>query len=337
MTPAPGDAAEAPREPGEAREPRESRESREAREPGTTAVWRVAIVAVGDELLAGELVDTNSAWLARTVRARGHVVTGLSATGDDAPSIARAVRAAAADADLVLTTGGLGPTEDDLTRDGLALAFGLPLEERAELVAALAAQVARAGVPLSPANRRQAELPRGAQVLTNPRGTAPGILLRVARPAAREAKAPGEPRAAHARAAAPREVLVASMPGVPSEMQGMAEALLATAVPAGPAHATLRLLACGPTEAQLGAQLKDLMHHAGAWRHDARLGINVSAGVMAIMIRGNDPAAVDAMADEVRARLGVTVFGAGEDTHAGVVAGLLAARGLTVKIGRAHV
>jgi nicotinamide-nucleotide amidase len=273
---------------------------------GDAAIWRVAILGIGDELLAGELVDTNSGWLARAVRARGHIVSGVALAGDEAPAIARAVLAAAADADLVVCTGGLGPTADDLTRDGLALAFGQPLEERADLVATLTATAARAGVALSEGNRQQARIPRGATALPNPRGTAPGILMRVAR------------------------VLVAALPGVPSEMQGMAAALLAEHVPAGPALVTRRLLACGPSEAQLGAELKDLMHHAGAWRSDARLGINVSAGVLAIMIRGNEPAAVDAMEAAVRERLGAAIFGENEDTHAGAIVAQLAARGRSV-------
>jgi len=330
MNPGAGDAAGVPREPGVPRESRESRESGVPSPAGTTPplaaarLLRVAILAVGDELLAGELVDTNSAWLARAVRARGHLVTGLAAAGDEASSIARAVTAAVADNDLVLLTGGLGPTEDDLTRDGLALAFGLQLEERADLVAALTAQVQRAGVPLNPGSLRQTELPRGAIVLPNPRGTAPGFLLRIARPA------PPTPAAPIARAGVAHEVLIAAMPGVPSEMQGMAAALLAEHVPMGPALITRRLLACGPSESQLGAELKDLMHHAGAFRSDARLGINVSGGVMAIMIRGNDAAAVAAMEAAVRQRVGPAIFGEGEDTHAGAVVALLDARGLTV-------
>ncbi len=297
---------------------------------------RVAILAVGDELLAGELVDTNSAWLARAARAHGHVVTGLAAAGDDAPAIARAVTAAVADNDLVLMTGGLGPTEDDLTRDGLALAFALPLEVRPDLLATLVAQVQRAGVPLSPGNRRQTELPRGATVLPNPRGTAPGFLLRIARPGPSGRR--GSAHEVHEMHDVRDvldvhdvdEVLVAAMPGVPSEMQGMAAALLAEHVPSGPALITRRLLACGPSESQLGAELKDLMHHADAWRNDARLGINVSSGIMAIMIRGNDAAAVAAMEAAVRQRIGPALFGEGDDTHAGAVVALLDARGQTV-------
>ena len=116
---------------------------------------RVAILAVGDEILAGELVDTNSRWLARTLRARGHLPVSVQTAGDDVPSIVRAVTRAAEDAGLLLVTGGLGPTNDDLTRDGIAAAFGVRLAERAELLPELEALYASHGRAVGPGSRRQ--------------------------------------------------------------------------------------------------------------------------------------------------------------------------------------
>jgi len=262
---------------------------------------RVAILAVGDELTAGELVDTNSAWLARQVRARGHLVTGFAVVGDELPAIRDAVLAALREAELLLVTGGLGPTGDDITRDGVAAALGLGLAERPELVERLAAFYAARNIPLNAGSRRQAEMPAGATVLENSVGTAPGFLLH------RDGRA------------------VACFPGVPAELQVMAPPLLDAQLPAG-AGLTRTLHLCGLAESELGEQLKDLMDHVRAQRHDARLGITAKQGVLTIALRGTDTRAVAALETEVRARVGTLIFGAGEETLASAVVSLLARR-----------
>ncbi|MGQ0552652.1 MAG: CinA family nicotinamide mononucleotide deamidase-related protein [Planctomycetota bacterium] len=273
----------------------------------------MAILAVGDELLAGDALDTNSQWLARQVRARGQRVTSFAVVGDDAADVARAVRQAQGQAEVLLITGGLGPTVDDLTRDGVAAALDLPLAERAELLNELEAWSVRVGRRLNAGSRRQAELPLGAQALANPLGTAPGFCVSVPG---------GGPAGA--------DFWLACFPGVPSEMRPMAEALLERVLASAPAFVSRRLLVCGLTEAALGERLADLMHHASGQRDDARLGITAHGGVLSVVLRGQSSEALAAMEATVRERAGEALFGSGEETLAGVVVAALAARGATL-------
>ena len=271
---------------------------------------RVAVLSVGDELLAGEVVDRNAAWLATAVRERGHRVVGFAAAGDEAAAIAAAVQAAGRrpepGAELLLVTGGLGPTRDDVTRDGVAAAFGLQLAEDPALLDELQRTYERAGRRLSADSRRQASLPAGSEPVPNPVGTAPGFVVRSP------------------------ELVVAVLPGVPSEMRAMAGALLPTLLPEGPVHATRRVLAAGLPEAVAGEAIADLMEHAGPHRDDLRVGITATLGVLSITVRGNDAAAVASTEQEVRRRLGAAVFGTGDDTLAGVLVAALAARSQTI-------
>ena len=267
---------------------------------------RVAIVAVGDELTAGDLVDSNSAWLARQVRARGGLVTGFAVVGDELPAIRDALLSALHGADLVLVTGGLGPTGDDITRDGVAAALGVTLRERPELLSRLAELYGARGIALSAGSRRQIELPEGASALPNTVGTAPGFV------AEQQGRA------------------VACFPGVPSELHVMAPPVLDARLRPPGAGAAVRLHLCGLAESELGERLKDLMDHAHVARTEARLGVTAHRGLLTISIRGRDARAVAAMEADVRARVAPLLFGAGEDTLAGVVVARLAARGETV-------
>jgi nicotinamide-nucleotide amidase len=270
---------------------------------------RIALLAVGDELLAGDTLDTNSGWLAAAVRARGHRVVSMEVTADEVPQVAAAVVRARQGADALLITGGLGPTADDLTRDGVGAAFGLPVEERPDLLADLVAWAERAGrraALLSAESRRQAALPRGALALPNPHGTAPGFVLRDG------------------------EFWLAALPGVPTEMRAMARALFEAHLPPGPAFGSCRVHACGLTESAAGELLRDLMDHEHPARDALRIGITARGGLLTISLRGNDPVALGAAEEEVRARLGPAYVGRGEDTLASVVVAGLAARGLTV-------
>ncbi len=266
-----------------------------------------ALLAVGDELVSGERRDSNSPWLARALRARGAQVASLQIVGDDIGAVRAVVERGLQAADALIVTGGLGPTRDDLTREGVAAALGLPVEPRAELLAELRARAAARGRPLEPDAERQGWLPAGAEVLDNPRGTAPGFVA---------TRADGR--------------WVACLPGVPTEMEGMAQALLAARVPRRPALASRRLLLAGLTEAALGERLADLMHHAQGERLDARLGITAQQGVLTVTLRGASGEALDAMEAQVRARCPEELFGAEDDTLASVVVARLAAAGQTV-------
>src|SRR6478672_3707504 len=160
----------------------------------------VELVTIGDELLLGFTVDTNAAHLARELASIGIGIPRRSTVGDVAEDIAAAVRDAIERTGAVITTGGLGPTSDDLTKPSIARIFGREMKLDESIAVELEKRW-RARFPTSvfPAtNRTQAEIPEGAQILTNRHGSAPGIWLED-----------------------DRGRWVAMMPGVPSEMRGM--------------------------------------------------------------------------------------------------------------------
>lgn len=135
------------------------------------------IIAVGSELLGTTRIDTNSLFLAGALAALGIALRGKAIVGDDRAALAAVFASALTRADLVVLTGGLGPTEDDLTRDVVADVLGLPMREEPAIVAAIEQRFARRGLRMPDVNRRQAMVPEGARSLDNPNGTAPGILI----------------------------------------------------------------------------------------------------------------------------------------------------------------
>jgi len=161
------------------------------------------LVTVGTELLLGFTIDTNAAEIGRAVSAVGARVVRRASVGDDVQAIREAVADGLRRTGFVVVTGGLGPTTDDVTKRAVAELFDAPLEVHEEYLRELKDRFARYGrAPMPPSNRSQAEVPRGATVLHNPRGTAPGLLLE------------GELGA------------VMLLPGVPLEMRLMVEAHL---------------------------------------------------------------------------------------------------------------
>lgn len=156
-----------------------------------------AICTIGDELLAGEVVDSNSAWLAAQLVALGIEVRVVVSVGDGLDALTAEVRRLGAAHDLVVCSGGLGPTSDDRTREAVAAALGVGLERHDDLAERLTAWFAARGVDMPEANLRQADLPTGARVLA-PKGTAPGFVVETADGG-----------------------LVAALPGVPWELRAM--------------------------------------------------------------------------------------------------------------------
>ncbi|MSR36834.1 MAG: CinA family nicotinamide mononucleotide deamidase-related protein [Gemmatimonadetes bacterium] len=139
---------------------------------------RTVVVTVGDELLLGDTVDSNAARIGRALAELGAPVTRRETVGDEAQAIQAAVGRALADGDLVIVTGGLGPTPDDLTREAVARLLGRPLRLDPDVEAALRARYRAAGYRDFPeTNLRQAMVPAGGRVLPNERGTAPGLAL----------------------------------------------------------------------------------------------------------------------------------------------------------------
>src|SRR5688500_2316703 len=160
---------------------------------------RLELITIGDELLLGFTIDTNAAFLARELAAVGVSVVRRGTVGDSASEIAAAVGDALDRTGAVITTGGLGPTSDDMTRPAIAVLFGrelVPDESRWEALRAEWKERGRGEIPLT--NRAQVMIPRGAHVLENRHGTAPGILLED-----------------------DRGRWCAMLPGVPREMRGM--------------------------------------------------------------------------------------------------------------------
>jgi nicotinamide-nucleotide amidase len=158
---------------------------------------RAEIISIGSELVCGQSLDTNSQWLSRELSDLGISVALHTTLGDTLDDDVAAFRAACERADLALVTGGLGPTQDDLTREALALCAGAKLVEHPESLAAIAAMFARRNRVMTERNRTQAFFPEGAAPLPNPVGTAPGIWMKIGR------------------------ATFACLPGVPSEMKLM--------------------------------------------------------------------------------------------------------------------
>ncbi|HSB61249.1 MAG TPA: CinA family nicotinamide mononucleotide deamidase-related protein, partial [Vicinamibacteria bacterium] len=135
---------------------------------------KAELLAVGSELLGSLRVETNTIWLTERLLEAGVEVTARTTVADEATLLESALRGAFSRADLVIATGGLGPTEDDLTREAAAAALGRALHRDPEVLDALKARFARYQRPMAPVNEKQADVIQGATVLPNPRGTAPG-------------------------------------------------------------------------------------------------------------------------------------------------------------------
>lgn len=274
---------------------------------------RVALLAVGDELVRGRIVDTNSPWLADRVQAVGAEPVGVWVVPDDEAAVLRALEAAAEAAEVVISGGGLGPTEDDRTLPALARWAGRPLRFRPELWALIEARWAARGRrgPPPTNNRRQAEVPEGAEVLDNPIGTAPGIRLEVTRPGG-------------------RRVAVVALPGVPAELRAIAE----TAVLPWLAERQRQVVASrtfavvGLAESELDERLRGLVPPE---RGHLTLRAAFPRLQAIVWLRGADAAQLEAELDaveaEIRRRLGPALYAtADEGLEAVVVRALIAQR-----------
>jgi nicotinamide-nucleotide amidase len=269
----------------------------------------VELIAVGSELLRHGKEDTNSDWLTDRLQGAGLEVAVRCAVDDDAARVAAVVRGAWTRSEIVLLTGGLGPTDDDRTREGLARAFDVSLETDPSRVEQLRGLYARYGRSFGDAEARQAMRPAGADWIENPLGSAPGLLIE------REAR------------------ILAALPGVPSEMRAMFEAgvlpRLRRLARVRLGRRTLKI--AGRTEGSIERQLHDLYASPG-------VDVTVLGGVEGLELhlraRGRDAADVAeklrAFEGEARRRLGNDLFGVDDDRLPAVVGALLLARGRTV-------
>lgn len=278
------------------------------------------LLTIGDEILIGQTVDTNAAWLGERLAASGVELERSETVRDTREAIRGALdRAVDGGAGVVVATGGLGPTSDDLTRDVVAAYFGVPVLEDAGLVARLEGLFAARGRELTPLARRMAGVPEGFEILDNPVGTAPGLWTE--------------------RTVRGRTVRVALMPGVPREMMAIWDGTLAgrvTALSDGVVVSrTLVTAGYGETDLALRhGSLEDVL----VSDERARLGIaylpTLGTVRLRVTARGTDAAVarerVDRTTDRLRERLGEAVFGEGVDTLEGVVLAGLTARGLRI-------
>ncbi|MFZ8835669.1 MAG: competence/damage-inducible protein A [Flavobacteriales bacterium] len=161
------------------------------------------VITIGDELLLGQTVDTNSAWMGAELTKQGIALHRITSISDAPAEITAALEEAMSRVDLVLVTGGLGPTRDDLTKETLASFFGMPLVMNEQVLNQITHWFENRGMEMLPVNRDQAMLPEGCEILPNPRGTAMGMWFQ------------------KGDEVSPK--VVVSLPGVPYEMKGLME------------------------------------------------------------------------------------------------------------------
>jgi len=272
------------------------------------------ILCIGTELLLGDILNSNARWLAQELAALGVPHHRQEVVGDNRERLMAAVREAAGRCRVLITTGGLGPTADDLTTEAIAAAFQVPLVEHAEVWADIQAKLGARGRPVAPSNRRQALLPEGAAVLPNPTGTAPGMIW---------SPRPG--------------FTILTFPGVPMELRAMWRA---TAIPwlrqAGLAEGVFlsrRLHVWGIGESLLAEQVSDLLALPNPTVAPYAGGGQVTLRVTARAADAEAAAALlDPVEQDIRSRIGAACFGADDDSLAAVVLRELAERGQTLAV-----
>ncbi|MFI0444616.1 CinA family nicotinamide mononucleotide deamidase-related protein [Actinomadura sp. 6N118] len=268
---------------------------------------RIELLTIGDELLLGDTINGNAAWMGQRLAESGIEVTRSVVVSDELDVIIAAVDEALGRADAVITTGGLGPTYDDLTRDALAKAAGVALVRDPMLEKRLRARVAAANRPLAPMALRMAEVPEGAGLLGNSAGSAPGLRVEL----------PGG--------------VAYALPGVPFEMRTiMTEVVIPELVErAGdPQVARRTLRTAGVWESVIATRLAEVEALDGI-----KLAYLPSPGEVKVRITASGADAVQRLsgAEELtRDLLGTLVYGADNETLAGVVHRLLIERERTV-------
>jgi len=261
---------------------------------------RAEILAIGTELLLGEILDTNTRVIARALRETGIDLFRTTTVGDNADRIAEALRDCLQRADVVITTGGLGPTIDDVTRAGIARAFRVELKYHSELWLQIEERFRRFHRTPTENNRRQAMLPEHAQAIDNPIGTAPGFIL------AQQAKT------------------VIALPGVPAEMVCLLEQRV---IPYLKAHSREKavilprlLHLAGVGESWVDERIRDLEASAnptvGLAAHPGQVDIRITAKATTTEAAMD---MLDAMESTLRDRLGDAIFGIDEESLSATV------------------
>lgn len=264
---------------------------------------RFDIVSQGEELTSGSTVDTNAAWIAAELRPLGLEAARVSVVGDDLDDIRTVLAEAAARSPVVICTGGLGPTTDDLTTEAAGLAFGRALYEDANALEQVESRYRSRNRVMPPANRKQAILPVGAVILENHWGTAPGYRLDV------------------------EGASLFFLPGVPSEMKRMFTAYILPDLTqrfAIPPRRTILLRCLGLPESEADQRME------GFARPGVTVGYRAHLPEIHVKLHVEPGVPVDELIAEARARLGDFVFTVDGGPIAEVVGSLLNGRGATV-------
>lgn len=273
------------------------------------------IISIGSELLLGQILDTNTSSIAKKLAASGVELIRTATVGDDLRRIKEVLREAIARSNIVITTGGIGPTEDDLTREAVAEVFNRPLQFQPHLMEQIEALFKRRGFRMAENNRKQAFIPEGGIPIENPKGTAPGFIVEY-----------------------PNGAII-SVPGVPLEMEYLMET---TVIPYLRRRFKLQseiiqykvLRACGLGESAIGLQIKDLMKQ----NQNPSVGTLASVGDIKIRItaKADSPVAatslIEKMEGEIRDRLGLLIYGVDEETLHGNVMKEMESRNLTLSV-----
>ena len=249
------------------------------------------ILSTGDELVRGRTLDRNTVTIARGLSEHGVTVVGAEIVGDDAAALIAAIERAATRADVVVMSGGLGPTADDCTRAAAAAAAGCGLERREDLVSAIRARWTRRGRQMPESNLVQADVPAGAEGLANDHGTAPGFRVRV------------------------RGAELFALPGPPHELGPMLERHVLPFVrmasgETGRVVRTVTVETFGERESAVGERLADLMGRGAS----PRVGTTAARGTIRAVVHAEGPAAdverrLSETVAEIERRLGPIVFG----------------------------
>jgi nicotinamide-nucleotide amidase len=273
---------------------------------------RAEILGVGTEILLGQICNDNAQWISERLADVGIDVLYHQAVGDNAQRIADAFRLALSRADVVISTGGLGPTQDDITRDGLAAALGVRLIRRPEIERFLRGRFASFGRDMPESNLRQADVPDGARFILPERGTAPGLICQT-----------------------PEGKRVYAVAGVPAEMREM---MTGTILPelaglAGPAAIVSRIVrATGIAEAKVAELLDDLF----AGSANPSVAYLAGGGEVKVRLTAKAPSRAEAeelvrpLVEEVERRLGAHVYTTDDEELEQVIGRMLKSAGVTV-------
>ncbi len=265
------------------------------------------IITIGTEILLGEIVDTNTRTLARRLRDIGIDIYLTATVGDNAKRIAEAVRSSASRADVVITTGGLGPTIDDATREGIAEGMDVDLAFSDELWIQIQDRFAQFGRTPTENNRRQAYIPAGARPVENPVGTAPSFILES------------------------EEAIIIALPGVPSEMIHLLESdvipYLKTRLGTYEIIKTRLVRTAGIGESTLDERISDLEELSnptvGLSAHPGRVDIRITAKAESMQKAEEMLWSIQATLEQ---RLKDHIYGTDEQTLESVVLDLLKER-----------